>query len=54
MLDDKEKDASFARFDMTKPPCKQSPFLMPLIWALTLPAVKKPPGKRIRTAPPAP
>ncbi|MBR5031098.1 MAG: hypothetical protein IKX49_00175 [Clostridia bacterium] len=40
MLDDKEKDASFARFDMTRPPCKQSPFLMPLIWALTLPAVK--------------
>ena len=31
MLDDKEKDASFARFDMTKPPCRQSPFLMPLI-----------------------
>ena len=40
MLDNKEKDASFKRFDMKKPPYKQSPLLMPLIWALTLPAVK--------------
>jgi len=41
MLTDKEKDASFKRFDMAKPPVRQRGFLMPVIRALTLPDVKK-------------
>ena len=49
MIDDKERDDGFKRFDMAKPPVKQNPLLMPLIWALTLPDVKKHRTKIVKT-----
>ena len=41
MLKDKQKDAAFKRFDMAKPPVRQRRFLQPIVWALTLPDVKR-------------